>query len=292
MTNLKSFINRHAVLAYFGLAFALSWGGVFAAVGPGGFPAIPDQVDTQTPFVYLAMLAGPSLAGILLTALVSGRAGLRELLSRLLRWRVGARWYAVALLFTPLLALATLLVLLPTSPVFTPGIFTSDAKASVLLLGVVMGLLVGVCEELGWTGFAVPRLRLRYGVLTTGLIVGLLWGAWHFVLAFWASGTASGAISLSHFLPWVLYNLGVLPAYRVLMVWLYDRTGSLLVVTLMHASLTGGLALTMMPLEISGVSNLVWYLVLTVALWVLVAAVGVAKGEQLARQPLRSGRGS
>src|SRR4030067_33659 len=64
------------------------------------------------------------------------------------------------------------------SPVFLPGIFVSDDKASLLLSGITAGIMVGIFEELGWTGFAIPTLRLRYGVLTTGLIVGFLWGAW------------------------------------------------------------------------------------------------------------------
>jgi len=283
MTTIKTFIKRHPVLTYFAVAFGISWGGMLIVVGPGGIPATPEQTDMLFPIVLLAMLAGPSVAGILSTGLVYGRAGFHELLSRLLRWRVGARWYAVALLATPLLAMATLFALLPISQVFLPGIFASDDKASVLLIGIAVGLVVGFFEELGWTGFAIPGLRRRYGILTTGLIVGLLWGAWHFILAFWASGDSSGRISLPLFLPWVLYNLGLLPVYRVLMVWVYNRTGSLLVAMLMHASLTGGLAMILMPLAISGVPNLIWYLVLTAALWLVVAAVAVAKGRQLSR---------
>jgi membrane protease YdiL (CAAX protease family) len=149
-----------------------------------------------------------------------------------------------------------------------------------------MGLVVGIFEELGWTGFAVPNLRPRFGVLASGLIVGLLWGAWHLILAFWGSGDASGTLSLSFFLPWVVYSFGVLPVYRVLMVWLYDRTRSLLLAMLMHASLTGGLALIMMPVALSGAPNLIWYLVLIVALWAVVAAVALTNGGQLSRQPL------
>jgi membrane protease YdiL (CAAX protease family) len=287
MTTIKAFIKTHPVLTYYALAFAISWCGMLILVGPGGIPATPEQTEMLFPIALLAMLAGPSVAGILLTGLVQGRAGFRELLSRLFRWRVGARWYAVALLATPLLATATLFALLPISPVFLPGIFASDDKASVLLIGIAVGLVVGFFEELGWTGFAIPRLRRRYDVLTTGLIVGLLWGAWHFILAFWTSGDSSGALTLPLFLPWVLYNVGLLPVYRVLMVWVYDRTGSLLVAMLMHASLTGGLAMILMPLAISGVPNLIWYLVLTAALWVVVAAVAVANRGQLSLQPLR-----
>ena len=221
MTAIKAFITRHSVLTYYALTFALSWGSVLIVVGPGGILGTKELSEALLPFVYLAMLIGPSVAGILLTGLVDGRAGFREFLSRLLRWRVGARWYAVALLTTPLLAASVLFALLLTSPVFLPGIFASDDKASLLLSGIAVGLVAGIFEELGWTGFATPGLRLRYGVLTTGLIVGVLWGAWHFLVAFWGSGNFSGAFSLPLFLPQFLFYVGVLPAYRVLMVWVY-----------------------------------------------------------------------
>jgi hypothetical protein len=88
------------------------------------------------------------------------------------------------------------------------------------------------------------------------------------------------------FLPQFLFYVGVLPAYRVLMVWVYDRTGSLLVAMLMHASLTAS-TLILGPLAVSGVPLLTWNLVLAGALWVFVAAVAVAKGGHLSRQPLR-----
>jgi membrane protease YdiL (CAAX protease family) len=175
MTTIKAFIKRHPLLTYFALAFAVSWGGILIVVGPGGIPGNSEQLEMLFPFGYLAMLAGPSVAGILLTGLVHGRAGLREFLSRLLRWRVGARWYAVALLSAPLLATAVLFTLSLTSPIFLPGIFASDDKATLLLFGIAGAIMVGIFEELGWTGFAVPALRLRHGVLSTGLIVGVLW---------------------------------------------------------------------------------------------------------------------
>jgi uncharacterized protein len=89
------------------------------------------------------------------------------------RWRVGARWYAVALLTAPLVFTAVLIPLWLISPVFRLGIFASDAKVSFVLMNIVVALIVGIFEELGWTGFAVPTLlRLRYSVLATGLIVG------------------------------------------------------------------------------------------------------------------------
>ncbi len=70
MTTIRAFINRHPLLAYFALAFAISWGGFLMVVGPGGFPGTQEQLGTLLPFVAWAMLAGPSVAGILLTGLV------------------------------------------------------------------------------------------------------------------------------------------------------------------------------------------------------------------------------
>jgi membrane protease YdiL (CAAX protease family) len=278
MTTIKAFIRRHPLVSYFALTFAISWGGVLLVIGgPGGIPGIPEQFETLLPVVI-------SAAGILLTSLVDGRAGFRELLSRLLRWRVGVRWYAVALLTAPLLFTAIPLVLSLLFPEFLPSIFTTDDKASLLLLGIAAGLVAGIFEELGWTGFAIPRLRLRYGVLTTGLIVGVLWGAWHFLVNFWSSGSPSGAFSLVLLLHSVLFSVGILPAFRVLMVWVYDRTGSLLVAMLMHVSLTTGNVI-FVPLA-TGVPLVAWSLVLAAALWVVVAAVAVTNRGQLSRQPL------
>jgi uncharacterized protein len=287
MKTIKAFIKSHPLLSYFALVFAFSWGGVLIVVGPGGFPGTKEQFETLFPMALLAMLVGPSVAGILLTGLLYGRAGLREFGTRLLKWRVGARWYAVALLTAPLLFIAVPLPLSLTSPIFLPGIFTSDEKASVLLFGIVAGLAVGIFEELGWTGFATPTLlRVRHGVLGTGLIVGLLWGAWHLLQISWVSGTYSAALPLALFLPLYLFcAVAQLTAYRVLMVWVYDRTnGSLLVATLMHASLTASTVFIFTP-EATGVAFLTYILVLAAALWVVVGVVALAQGGHLSRQP-------
>ncbi|MEW6403145.1 MAG: CPBP family intramembrane glutamic endopeptidase [Chloroflexota bacterium] len=283
MMNIQAFMKRHAVLTYFVLTFAISWGGILIAFGPGGIPASLEQLEKLGPSAYLAMLAGPSVASILLTGLIDGRAGMRGLLARLLRWRVGAGWYAVALLTTPLLATVVPLALLLLSPEFLPGIFTTDDKSSLLLSGLAAGLMVGIFEELGWTGFAIPRLRLRYGILTAGLIVGLLWGAWHFLL-FWESDSFFGALPLALLLERLF---SWLPPFRILMVWVYDRTESLLVVMLMHASLVASQVI-LMPATISGIPLLIYILIWAAALWIAVGCVGVAHRGQLSQKPLQS----
>jgi uncharacterized protein len=289
MMTIKAFIERHPLLSYFALTFAISWGGFLIAawLGTGGLSPTPEQLQTMIPYAVPAMLAGPSVAGIVLTGLLYGRAGLRELLLRLLKWRVGARWYAVALLTAPLLFTAVLLVLSVTSSEFLPRILTTSDKAGLVLMGIAVGLGAGIFEELGWTGFAIPRLRLRYGVLATGLIVGVLWGAWHFFMNFWASGVTSGELSLAIFVPtWLLGTLvGQLTAFRVLMVWVYDRTQeSLLVAMLMHVSLAASTIILMPP--VPGVASVILSFVPAAVMWVVVGAVAMANGWHLTRQPL------
>jgi membrane protease YdiL (CAAX protease family) len=278
MMTARASITRHPVLAFYALTFAISWGGILLVIGgPGGIPATKEQVEALVPLVILVLLAGPAVAGILLSGLVYGKTGLREVLSRLLKWRVGARWYAVALLPAPLLMTAVGLALWLLSVEFLPGILTTSDKGALLLSGIAAGVTT-VLEELGWTGFAVPRLRLRHGVLATGLIVGVLWGVWHFLVKAWMGG----AMGLGPFLTVDLLTAVVnLTAYRVLLVWVYDRTGSLLVTTLMHASLTASM-LIITP-QVTGMPLVTYNLVSAAALWGLVAAVAVVNRGQLSR---------
>jgi len=275
MTILKAFIRRRSVLTYFVVAFAISWGGIVLVAGPGGIPVAAEQLE----LLGLAMLLGPSVAGILLTTIVSGKAGLRDLFSRLLKWRVSLRWYVIALLIAPLSKAAALFALSIRSSEFLPVIVTSTDKTSLLAMGIAAGLVVGLFEELGWTGFVVPRLRLRHGVVATGISVGLLWGAWHFLL-FWESDSFSGALPMA-----LLFGrlFAWLPAYRVLMVWIYDRTGSLLVTTLMHVSLVASTVIVEPPL--TGERLLTFILLWAVLLWGLVAAVVAVSGGQISRMP-------
>jgi membrane protease YdiL (CAAX protease family) len=280
MTTIKNFFKSHPVLTYFALTFIFTWGCMAIAVYPGGFPITDEQFETAGALVYVAMLVGPSVAGILLTGLLDGRAGFRELLSRLIRWRVEARWYAVALLTAPLMITTILLGLSFVSSQFQPAIFTSDGKPAVVLSAIAAGLVVGFFEELGWSGFAVPRLKRRYGVLNTGLIVGFVWGAWHF-LPFWQSDTFSAAFPLFLLLGQLF---SWLPPYRILMVWIYDRTESLLVSVLMHASLMASLN-ALVPAELSGTTLLTWILAWAAALWVIVGMVAIANGGRLSVQP-------
>jgi len=281
---ISGFIKQRPVLAFYVLTFAISWAGILVAVGPGGFPLNPAQIGKMLPLLIVAMLAGPSAACILLTGVVSGRTGYRDLLSRLLKWRVGIGWYAIALLGAPLLMTALFLTLSLRFPGFMPRIFTESNKGPILAMGLAVGLVAGIFEELGWTGFVIPRLRLRCGSLNTGLIVGFLWGAWHLLVNFLSSGTPSGKLSVPSLLGSVIFSVGTLPSFRVLMVWVWDHTNSLLVAMLMHFSLTAG-SILFGPSAAPGMMGIAWNLVLAAGLWVVVAACAAADGRC---RPMRS----
>src|SRR4029453_8292415 len=141
-----------------------------------------------------------------------------------------------------------------------------------------VGLSAGVFEELGWTGFAVPMLRRRHSILATGLIVGVWWSAGHLLPSVWSSRAASGELAMPVFLATTAVGVfaGYLTAYRVLMVWVYDRTESLFVAMLMHVSLTASL-LILNPLDISGAHLLTYSFALAIAVWVIVGVLGVVQ---------------
>ena len=161
MRVIRALVTGHPVLTYYILTFAISWGGMLLVVGgPTGIPGTAEEVATLFGPALLAMLAGPTTAGMLLTGIVDGRAGFRELLSRLLSWRVSVRWYAVALLTTPLAMAVVPVALSPLVPVFLPGVLESSGKAALLQFSLTAGLMAGVLEELGWTGFATEDGRV------------------------------------------------------------------------------------------------------------------------------------
>jgi membrane protease YdiL (CAAX protease family) len=266
---ITAWIRRHPVAAYFFLAYAISWLGVAAVLGPR-FLRGEQYEPAAAVLALLAMLAGPFGAGLGLTAVVDGREGLRALWARMTRWRVGGRWYAVALLLFPALILAVLFLLSRLiSPQFAPGF---------LMLGVVYGLLAGFFEETGWMGYAFPKMRARQGALAAALTLGVLWGQWHIVADYLGSSHTLGLFWAGHFAAMWLAGM---TAVRVLIVWVYANTGSLLLAQLMHASSTGFLVL-LSPVLIAPAETL-WYIIYASVLWVVVGIVLAVYGKTLVR---------
>ena len=209
-----------------------------------------------------------------------GKEGFRKLRAQLLTWRVGIQWYVYALLAAPVIASVILLILSGNSTEFKLGVFGADQKLGIIIIGLFTGLMVGLFEELGWSGFVIPEMRKRHSILNTGLLVGLIWGAWHFIL-FWEGDSFSGSlpllIILARLFAW-------LPPYRVFMVWILDRTGSMLLVILTHASLVFTTTV-LVPMTLIGKPLLTWLLVWGLVLWVFVLAMVLTKGSILSRKP-------
>jgi uncharacterized protein len=142
------FLLRHSVAAYFLLAFTISWLGALAVAAPPLLRHEPLPKITGI-LMFPAMLLGPSLSGLVLTGIVAGKAGLRDLFSKLLRASIGARWY-VALLIPPALILILLFTLKTFySPVYTPNFF---------LMG---GLRAARGGDFG-DGFAFPKMSVHH----------------------------------------------------------------------------------------------------------------------------------
>lgn len=238
------------------------------------------------------MLVGPSVAGLAITAIAGGAPAMRDYGARLVTWRVGIEWYVAALFIAPAAITLTVFVLSAISPAFTPAILVSEvaqgggnpihasSAGAFLLMALAVGFGAGFFEELGWTGVAVPKLVGRHGTLATGVGVGLVWGAWHYLAIHWGSGEAMGSVPAVVYLAVALFAF--LPPYRVLMTWVYQHTRSLLVGILMHASLTSSM-LILGP-AVSGRDLLLYDLVLGSMLWMGAAVVLGFEARVMRRQ--------
>jgi membrane protease YdiL (CAAX protease family) len=257
---MSDLIRRHPLATYFGLTFIWSWGSALALLGPKwvSHQPIPTWYGLLT---FPAMIVGPALASLGLTALLEGRPGLRRLGGRMRRMRVGLCWYAAACLLAPGLVVLVLSGLgASVSPVFTPGFFP---------MGFLFGPMAGFFEEIGWSGFAYPHLRQRTGALTSGIALGVVWGLWHLpVLDFMGAASPHGAWFGAYFAAFV----GVVTPVRVLMGVVSEKTDSIFIAQLMHASLTGSLA-AFSPMHVSAGQEAMWYAVYAASLWMVVAVL-------------------
>ncbi|HEX8969697.1 MAG TPA: CPBP family intramembrane glutamic endopeptidase [Chloroflexota bacterium] len=267
-------VRRHPVVTYFVLAYWIAWGGIAVAMSTLAESGIPLLL-----LLFVPIAAGPTSASLIMTGVVDGKRGYRDLFSRLTRWRVAGRWYTAALLINPLVILLVLGALSLLSAAFVPGILVTTDPAGKVGLAIAGGLAAGVFEEIGWTGFATPRLLKTRSVLSTGLLLGVLWSAWHI------GGDIPGSATWGSLLPLrvLLWMFAGMTAYRVLMTWVYSHSRSLLVAILMHAAFTGGQVL-LEPIRATQVESLVWWGLLAVGLWVVVGIVLVAeRAHPLAR---------
>ena len=255
----EPWLRRHPVSSFFALAYGISWGGILMVVSTSGF-TLGDLRLLDTDLIFVSMLLGPCTAGLALTALLEGREGMRRLGSRVAHWRVGLRWYVVALMTMPLLLLAALWPL----SVFVDPAFAPRFQWPLFAIGLVAGSF----EEVGWTGFATPRLLARQRLFIAGLSLGLVWALWHVVVDFRQNHHTMGNLWVLEF---AVFYVAALTAYRLLMTWVYANTQSLLLAVLMHASYTGWLFVLYPTTSLE--QGLVWQTAFAVVLWVAVFAV-------------------
>ena len=253
----RDLVRRRPLLCYFALAYLVS----AIALAVIGLPRLHDAAGkpSMSLVMFPVMVISVGLAGVILTALADGRPGLADLRARFSR-RVPRRWLAV-LLIPPCAILAVLSALsLGVSSRFTPGFF---------VYGIAAGILAGFSEELGWTGFAYPRLRARHGWLPAALLLGVLWGVWHLpVVDSLGAASPHGRYWPEFFAAFVVTLVGL----RALIAWAYARTGSLRLAQLLHASSTGFLVVLSAPRVTPG-EEAFWYFLYAAVLWIVVITI-------------------
>lgn len=267
---IEDFVNRHPVVAYFVLTFAISWLGALAVVAPRLLrgDAIPKFSGI---LMFPVMLLGPVVSGILLTRVVDGSSGLPDLFSRMRRIRVGAPWYAALLIPLVTIFLVLLFLKVFVSPAFAPSRF---------FVGVSFGTVAGFFEEIGWMGFAFPKMTRTVNMLGAGIGLGVLWGFWHVpVIDFLGTATPHG----SYWLPYFLAFTAAMMAMRVLICWIYVNTKSVALAQLMHASSTGSLVV-LSPSRVTAAQEAMWYAIYATALWLIVGIVAALFGKGLTRK--------
>jgi membrane protease YdiL (CAAX protease family) len=252
--------SRRALARYYVGVFAIAWAGWLPL-------AVAALVGRPIGLAWWAGVAAlsPTLVGLALAYREARGRGVREVLGRLGRWRVGAGWYAVTLLLRlgiGLLAIGLIAVAGGVPPTLGP-------TAPEAILALTLALLVwNLAEEIGWSGFAFPRLRRILGPLATGLFMGVVETVWH--LPFWLSGSPSLPLLL------LLLPLSTVPSL-VILVWLLENTrGSVLIAALYHlATNVTSSTLLLVPQDASGIPR---YLVYTLLVWGFTIGVVIGSG--------------
>jgi len=224
MNTKSSWFQRHPLLGYFFLAYAISWaiGIPLALISQG-------KLNWQLPFYLHYLYAyGPMLAAFIMTGFTKGKSGISDIFNRLFNWHMRPIWWIVA--FSPL---AGYLIIAIVQRII------QGTWADFSLLGQVnylpnlgIGALFlwiftfGIGEEIGWRGYALPRLQQKMNALSATLVLGLLWALWHLPSFFYV-------LNPNYTVGWFL---GLLSG-AIFFTWLYNSTnGSLLAVVLWHGT--------------------------------------------------------
>ena len=258
--------KEHSLRNYFILAFLFPIVGTLLVTLIDGLQTglvTTNQVSPLALVVIFSMVHAPTVAAMIVAYRDEGFLGIRKLFRQLKHWKYDLNWYLKALLIFPLSILGALLVLSLFSPSFTPVFSFSIFTGAVFLSS--------LWEEIGWTGYALPRMLQRSSALKTGILLGVVHTFWHLAADYWGSIAFYGEFYLYalHFSLW-LVGLVVL---RVLIVWIYLRTASLVLGWLIHFSYTGGQLL--MTVTLSAVNTLIWNTVFVLILLCVMAFLAV-----------------
>jgi uncharacterized protein len=269
-------VVRHPVVTF----MLISLGAYFLTA------AIPPIVNSEVlPFGLplhgvVGGVLGVGLAAFLVTAALSGRAGVADLVRRSVRWRVSVRWYLIALLTVPVGA--TLISL----AIYGPGALAAPSGGWPRALGVVAAVFVlqlvlfQLAEEIGFTGFLQHHWQDRYHPLKLTFYVALLWAVWHVPDHFAEEGWRMEALISAP----VVFAIGFVSLFfaRALFVWFYNRTGySVLLVAIFHASFDA--AISQLSYDVVPGSNRARFLIFTAVIVVFATTVIIATKGRLGR---------
>jgi membrane protease YdiL (CAAX protease family) len=227
----RRLVARHPVAAFLAMVYAVN---IAVALSP--LLTRRDMLPFDlAPYDSLGHIFGVALPAFLVVAAMSGKAGVRDLARRSLRWRVGVRWYLIALLGVPM---ATVLC---ASALFGLAPLNALVEKWQLLLTVVLPQLLllivffNLAEEVGWTGFLQARLQDRYGPLKASVIVTLPFALFH--LPSWMVEFELGLAQL-HLALLLTGIFGISQLFgRIIIMWLYNNTRySVLLVGIFHSS--------------------------------------------------------
>jgi membrane protease YdiL (CAAX protease family) len=250
-------VARHPAAAFLVMAFGFGWTSLIPILlSENGFGVVPIELPL-TLVQTLATLLGLALPAFLVTAATGGKEGVRDLLSRLLRWRVGIRWYLIAIFGLFVVVLLAAVPFLGAAPLEALG-RKWGLLLTVFLPGVVLPFLhTNLWEELGWTGYLQSTLQEQRGPLLASVIVAPFFALFHLPSLFVSGWIMDEAYSLTQF-PSALVQVGFLMVFavfvRVLIMWLYNGSGrSILIVGLFHAALNVITGQKMMPELVLGI---------------------------------------
>ena len=262
-----------AALVFFVLTFAVSWTCFVAARTMAPLVAA-DATAMSLPTAMLGLLGtfAPSIVALGLTARSEGSLGIQSLVARIFQWRVGLRWYVFAIGY-----LATIKIGVALIHRIGVGAWPRLGVEPWYLLAVatVFSTPVQAGEEIGWRGYARPRLARRLGLARASLLLGIVWAVWHLPL-FFVPGIDNYGQSFA------IFTLQV-TAMSVAMAWLYARTGgSLLLVMLMHGA--SNQTRNIVPSAVPGAAD-AFTLSTYLPAWLTVSLLWIAAGYFLVRMP-------